>query len=89
MGGLAGWWVIIPLAMMICMFLMMSRMFSSRRGGSGMGPMCMGPMGDMDGHGDENRTGDDGAMDVLRRRYASGEITDGEFDAKRRRLEGR
>ncbi|MDH3683942.1 MAG: SHOCT domain-containing protein [Acidimicrobiia bacterium] len=32
---------------------------------------------------------DESALDVLRRRYAAGELTDEEFDAKRRRLEGR
>ncbi len=89
--GWAGWWVIFPLVMMIFMLLMMSRMFFSRRGdspsGSGMGPMCMGPMGDMGGPGDENQTADDSALEVLRRRYASGELTDEQFDMMRHKLE--
>jgi uncharacterized membrane protein len=87
-----GWWVIFPIIGLVFMLLMMSRMFFSRRGGSGggsgMGPMRMGPMGGMGGHGDENHRADDSALEVLRRRYAAGELTDEEFDAKRRRLEG-
>jgi len=31
---------------------------------------------------------DESALEVLSRRYAAGELTDEEFDAKRRRLEG-
>jgi uncharacterized membrane protein len=91
MGGWAGWWVIFPIVMMIFMVLMMSRMFFSWRrgsgGGSGMGPMRMGPMGMMGGHGDENQTADDSALEVLRRRYAAGELSDEQFDAMRRKLE--
>ena len=87
MDGLAGWWLIFPLAMMIFMVLMMSRMFFSRHdspgGGSGLGMMGM-----MGGHGGENQTADDSALEVLGRRYAAGELTDEEFDAMRRRLEG-
>ena len=93
MGDLAGWWVIFPLVMMVFMVLMMSSMLrfwgrGSRRG-IGMGPMRMGAIGDMGDHGDQNQTADDGALEVLRRRYAAGELTDEEFDAKRRRLEDR
>lgn len=56
---------------------------------TGMGSMRMDPMGMMRkarGHGSER---DEGALDVLRRRYAAGELTDEEFDGMRRRLEGR
>jgi uncharacterized membrane protein len=42
----------------------------------------------MGGHGGENQTADDSALEVLGRRYAAGELTDEEFDAMRRRLEG-
>ncbi len=52
----------------------------------------MGPMGMMGGHGDEHHgqdsERDESALEVLGRRYAAGELTDEEFDAKRRRLEG-
>ncbi len=52
---------------------------------TGMDPMRMCPMGMMGG----DRERDESALDVLHRRYAAGELTDEEFDAKRRRLEGR
>jgi uncharacterized membrane protein len=92
----SGWWVIFPIIGLIFMVLMMSRMFGFRRRGSGsrrgMGPMGMGPMGMMGGHGDEHHgqdsERDESALEVLGRRYAAGELTDEEFDAKRRRLEG-
>jgi uncharacterized membrane protein len=87
-----GWWVIFPIIGLAFMLLMMSRMFFSRRGGSGggsgVGPMRMGPMGMMS-HDREQDHGDEGTLDELRSRYAAGELTDEEFDAKRRRLEGR
>ena len=86
-----GVWVICPIIGVIFMVLMMSRMFGFRRRGSGsgrgMGPMRMGPMGMMGGEQDSER--DESALDVLRRRYAAGELTDEQFDAMRRRLEGR
>jgi uncharacterized membrane protein len=88
-----GWWVIFPIIGLIFMLLMMSRMFGfGRRGsgkGRGMGPMGMGPMGMMDDDHDQDSERDESALEVLRKRYAAGELTDEEFDAKRRRLEGR
>ena len=87
-----GVWVIFPIIGVIFMVLMMSRMFGFRRRGSGsgrgMGPMGMGPMG-MGGHSEGDGERDEGALDVLRRRYAAGELTDEQFDTMRRRLEGR
>ena len=89
----SGWWVIFPIIGLIFMVLMMSRMLGFRRRGSEsggrMGPMGMGPMGMMGDHGGEHETADDSALEVLGRRYAAGELTDEEFDTKRRRLEGR
>ena len=89
----SGWWVIFPIIGLVFMLLMMSRMlgFWSRGPGRGTGPrpMRMGPMGMMGDEREPDRTGDDDAIDVLRRRYAAGELTDEEFDAMRRRLEGR
>ena len=80
------WWVIFPIIFVV---LMMSRMFGFRRGGSGsrrgMGPMRMGPMG-MGGHSDEDSEPGESALDLLRRRYAAGELTDEEFDAMRHKL---
>ncbi|MCP3988085.1 MAG: SHOCT domain-containing protein [Actinomycetia bacterium] len=95
-----GLWLIFPIIGMACMLLMMSRMWGLWGGGQrrepGMGPRHTGPMGmmDSDRHGevddiDRRRGGDEDAMDVLRRRYAAGELNDDEFDAMRRKLEGR
>jgi uncharacterized membrane protein len=53
------------------------------------GLMRMGPMGMMGHHHKHDRTPDEDALAVLRRRYAAGELTDEEFDAKRRKLKGR
>ncbi len=80
----SGWWLIFPIIGLIFMLLMMSRMFGFGRRGSGKG-RGMGMMGD-DREPDSER--DESALEVLRRRYAAGELTDEEFDAKRRRLEG-
>ena len=49
----------------------------------------MGPMGDMGGRSDADQTADDSALDVLRRRYAAGELSDAQFDAMRHKLEER
>ncbi len=88
----SGWWVIFPIIGLIFMLLMMSRMFGfGRRGsgkGRGMGPMGMGPMGMMGDDREPDSERDESALEVLRKRYAAGELTDEEFDAKRRRLEG-
>ncbi len=82
-------WVIFPILGLICMLLMMSRMFGFRRRasgrGMGMGPMRMGPTGMSDEHEQESER-NDSALDVLRRRYAAGEITDEQFEAIRRKL---
>ncbi len=87
-----GWWVIFPIIGLIFMLFMMSRMFGfGRRGsgkGRGMGPMGMGPMGMMGDDHEPDSERDESALEVLRKRYAAGELTDEEFDAKRRRLEG-
>ena len=53
---------------------------------TGMGPMCMGPMGMMGGDRGQDRGRDESTLDVLRRRYAAGELTDEQFDAMRRKL---
>ncbi len=59
------------------------------RRGTTMNPMRMGPMGRMGGNRVKHHTRNESAMEVLRRRYAAGELTDEEFDTKRRRLEDR
>ena len=82
--------MVFPVVMVIFMFLIMSRMFFPRRagsgGGSGMGPMRMGPTG---GHADQSQAAGESAVEVLGRRYAASELSHEEFDAMRRRLEGR
>lgn len=80
-----GWMVIFPIIFMIFMVIMMSRMFLSRGRGSGS-KTGMGPMG-MCGHSDENNEQGESALDILSRRYATGELTDEEFDTMRRKLE--
>ncbi len=88
-----GWWVVFPIIGLVCMLLMMSRMMGFRvrgpRRGTGMGPMRMGPMSMMGDDREQDSERDDSALEVLRSRYAAGELTDEEFDTKRRRLEGR
>ena len=79
-----GWWVIFAIVGLACMLLMVSRMLGlwghGTRHGTGMGMMGQDR--------DPDRERDESAMEVLRRRYAADELTDEEFDAKRRRLEG-
>jgi uncharacterized membrane protein len=82
-----GLWVVFPIICLIFMVIMMTRMFGSRRQGSG-GSRGMGPMG-MGGHSDEESEQGESPLDILRRRYAAGELTDDEFDAMRRKLEHR
>lgn len=85
MDGDMGLWVIFPIIFGIFMLVMIWRMlgfggFGSRRGGG------MGPMGMMGGGSDDHGGGEESALEVLRRRYAAGEITDEQFDAMRGRL---
>ena len=55
----------------------------------GDGCDAMGPLGMMGDHRGQDRERDEDALEVARRRYKAGELTDEEFDAKRRRIEGR
>ena len=79
-----GWMMIFPIIFMVFMAIMMSRMVGSRRRGSGS-KGGMGPMG-MGGHSDEESEQEESALDILRRRYAAGELTDEEFDTMSRKL---
>ena len=76
-----GWWVIFPIIGLFFMVVMMWGMCGMSRGGHEQ----MGPMG-MCGHADHD-DGDDSALDVLRRRYAAGGLSDEQFDAMRHKLE--
>jgi len=74
----SGWWMVIPMIFMVLVILMI---FGFWRRGSGMWMDRVG------GYPDEASHRAEGAMEVLRRRYAAGELTDGQFDAMRRKLE--
>ena len=82
----SGWWVIFPIIGLVFMLLMMSRMFGFRRRGSDRG-RGMGPMGMMGEDHQQHHERGESPLELLKRRYAAGELTDEEFDAKRRRLE--
>lgn len=64
-----GWWVIFPIVGLVCMLLMMSRMFGFWGRGLKRGP-GMGPMGMMGNDREQDGKRDDSALEVLRRRYA-------------------
>jgi putative membrane protein len=73
MWGGAGWWVIGALVMVACMYM--------------MGRMMMGHGGS--GHGGHDGQGTRSAHDVLAERFARGEISQEEFEERRRVLERR
>jgi len=75
MWGGGGWWAIGALVM-VCIF-MMARMMVGH-GGSGHG-----------GHGGFEDRGDRSARDILAERFARGEISEKEFERRRRVLEDR
>lgn len=87
MDGEMGIWVIFPIIFAVFLLVGIWRLLgfggpgTSRGGGTG-------PMGMMGGDSGDDGRRKESAMDVLRRRYAAGEITDEQFDAMRRRLEG-
>ncbi|MEE9581666.1 MAG: hypothetical protein V3W36_01900 [Acidimicrobiia bacterium] len=74
----SGWWMVVPMVFMVLVILMI---FGFWRRGSGMWMDRVG------GYPDEASHRSEGTMAVLRRRYAAGDLTDGQFDAMRRKLE--
>ena len=75
MWGGGGWWVIGALVMVACIFMMV-RMMS--HGGSGH-----------DSHGDVENQSNRSARDILAERFARCEISEEEFEQRRRMLEHR
>ena len=71
MVGTGVWWWIIPIVMIAVMFIMMTLMMS-RRGG-------FGPWQDSGGRDRESRKSET-TLEILKKRYASGEITKEEFE---------
>jgi len=75
MWGGGGWWVIGALVIVVCIF-MMGRMMMGH-GGSGH-----------DGHGDIEDQGNRSARKILTERFARGEISEEEFEQRKKVLEG-
>jgi putative membrane protein len=75
MWGGGGWWVIGALVMVACIFMMVRMM---NHGGSGHGS-----------HGDFENQSNRSARDILAERFARGEISEEEFEQRRRVLEHR
>jgi uncharacterized membrane protein len=70
-----GWWVVGALVMVVCIF-MMGRMMMGH-GGSGHG-----------GHGDIEDQSNRSARDILAERFARGEISQEEFEQRKKVLAG-
>jgi uncharacterized membrane protein len=70
-----GWWVIGALAMVVCIYMMVRMM---GHGGSGHG----------DHGGADHHEGTSSAGEILAARFARGEISEEEFEQRKRVLEG-
>ncbi len=84
MWGGGGWWVVGALVFVVCIF-MMGRMMMGN-----MGRMMMGHGGsEHDRHGGLEDRSNRSAQDILAERFARGEISEEEFEQRRRVLEQR
>ena len=68
------WWIFPIVMMALCFFMM--------RGGRGFRMCCFGPR-NVDDH---QSKGSDSALEILAKRYASGEINKDEFEERRKTL---
>lgn len=75
-----GPWFIFPILMPIVMLVIVVVMLSVFRG------VPWGPFGRRDGPERGNEGGGDTALEILQRRFASGEITEQEYEEKRELL---
>ena len=76
-----GEWLIFPIIGLVFMVLMLVLVFGVGRRGAEVGPSC--------GWGPAPRDRRDDALEILRRRFAAGELTAEQFDDMRRRLDER
>jgi putative membrane protein len=75
MWGGGGWWVIGALVMVVCIYMMVRMM---GHGGAAHG----------DHSGADHHEGTNSARDILSERFARGEISEEEFEQRKRVLEG-
>ncbi len=80
-----GLWVIFPIIFAVFMLVGIWRMLGFGGRGSGRGGGML-PRGMMGGGSDNDGGRSESALEVLRRRYAAGEITDEQFAAMRNTL---
>ncbi len=82
---MGGEWLIFPIIGLAVMLVMLVLVFRPGERWGGWGPWWMG-----DGVGRNGRERrDTDALEILRQRFAAGELTAEQFDAMRRRLEER
>ncbi len=77
-----GEWLIFPIIGLVFMVLMLVFVFGVGRRGVEAGPFCA------QGPAPRDRRDVD-ALEILRRRFAAGELSAEQFDAMRRQLDGR
>lgn len=86
-----GEWLIFPIVGLVFMVLMLVLVVGVGRAGAQSSPFCMWGSAPPDGrrYEDPRDRRHDDPIDILRRRFAAGELTAEQFDAMRRQLDGR